>query len=113
MNKINYEPYNIGASLDRKGVTTPTALAVGITLWATGLVAIIGATIGKEIYDNYKLKQKTEINQLMEPRDDSIDFDKNKLQDIKQSYARPDKLVVNKTYQLAPTFEVVAKNYLN
>ena len=105
----NYEITHPGASLSYKGVNFPSGLAIGLGIWVAGLLAIPA----KITYDHFfKQKEMQEINQLHTPKTQKEDLKPNKLFDIEQSYAVPDKLTVNKTYQVAPTFENVADKYL-
>lgn len=108
-----YDHTSPGASLGYNGIYFPGGFAFALTSWAIGLVATMGLVVGQEIYNNRKSKHQIEINAPIAPQKNINEFNIQKLHDLKQSYEVPDKLAVNKTYQIMPTFENVSKQYLN
>jgi hypothetical protein len=113
----NYEITHPGASLSYKGVSFPSGAAIGFTAWAVPMLAGLGflfnETAIKPAKEYFKAKQKIEINQLHIPKIQKEDLVPNKLFDIEKTYATSDKLAVNKTYQVMPTFENMSEKYLN
>ena len=112
----NIEQYEFGSGLSRKGVTPPYGLVIGFTAWAVPMLAGLGflfnETTIKPIREHFKKKQSLELNDLYVPQRQMDEIEPNKLFDLEKSFNVPDKLAINKTYQVMPTFENVADKYL-